>query len=89
MNYFVIELINTLRGQHFFLQLRIYVTFFLIYSLVNETGIAPTHSIKKLKSIFAEKAGEPLPPPIPLPPSPKSREPPKVCIHVSPLENRQ
>ncbi len=55
----------------------------MMLSLANETGIAPTHSIKKLKSIFAEKAGETLPPSLPPPPSPKSREPPKVhpvCI---------
>ena len=42
-------------------------------SLASETGLAPTHSIKKLKSIFSEKEGEKAsqqcPPPLPAPPS--------------------
>lgn len=41
-------------------------------NLTNESGLAPTHSIKKLKSIFSEKS-ESLPPP---PPSPGLSETP-------------
>jgi len=55
-------------------------------TLANETGIAPTHSIKKLKSIFSDKAVEaPLTAPSPTeqssapdPPSPKDRDTPKI-----------
>jgi len=42
-------------------------------NLTNESGLAPTHSIKKLKSIFTEKTEQSLPPP---PASPRLSEPP-------------
>jgi len=42
-------------------------------NLTNESGLAPTHSIKKLKSIFSEKSEQSLPPP---PPSPRLSETP-------------
>jgi len=45
-------------------------------NLTNESGLAPTHSIKKLKSIFSEKSEQSLPPP---PPSPRLSETP---VHV-------
>ena len=59
----------------------------MCFSLANETGIAPTHSIKKLKSIFSEKAADtPSTASSPTeqssgapdPPSPKDRDTPKV-----------
>jgi len=45
-------------------------------NLTNESGLAPTHSIKKLKSIFSEKTEHALPPP---PASPRLSETPVQC----------
>merc|ERR1719233_2636363 len=42
-------------------------------NLTNESGLAPTHSIKKLKSIFSEKTEHAIPQP---PPSPRLSETP-------------
>ena len=52
------------------------------FSLTGDSGLAPIHSIKKLKSIFSEKANEQQqshlqshqPPSLPPPPSPRTRE---------------
>jgi len=52
-------------------------------NLTNESGLAPTHSIKKLKSIFSEKlepVNQNLPPP---PPSPKLSEPQSLKLEHS------
>jgi len=61
-------------------------------NLTNESGLAPTHSIKKLKSIFSEKtepATSTLPPP---PPSPGLSEPPvpaKLEHSISPVVEQE
>eukprot|EP00090_Calanus_glacialis_P009978 TRINITY_DN1835_c0_g1_i1.p1 TRINITY_DN1835_c0_g1~~TRINITY_DN1835_c0_g1_i1.p1 ORF type:complete len:1716 (-),score=684.24 TRINITY_DN1835_c0_g1_i1:112-5259(-) len=61
-------------------------------NLTNESGLAPTHSIKKLKSIFSEKtepATSALPPP---PPSPGLSEPPvpaKLEHSISPVVEQE
>jgi len=44
-------------------------------NLTNESGLAPTHSIKKLKSIFSEKSESTIPSLPPPPPSPRLTEP--------------
>jgi len=45
-------------------------------NLTNESGLAPTHSIKKLKSIFSEKSEHAIPQP---PSSPRLSETPVQC----------
>merc|ERR1719228_1764919 len=60
-------------------------------NLASETGLAPTHSIKKLKSIFSEKEegkSQQVPPALPLPPSsPRLNETMKIPeTSISPTE---
>merc|ERR1719427_287963 len=54
-----------------------------VLNLTNESGLAPTHSIKKLKSIFSEKSESAIPSLPPPPPSPRQSEPQPCKLEYS------